>query len=180
MAVEITQATTEAQYQAIRELTAEYIAWDADQTAKLGLDPQDFLAFYYGDESEILPGEFAPPRGCLLLAAVDGQPAGCIGYRPFSEQVCVLKRLYVRPPYRGKGIGRLLAVELLEQARLSGYRKVRLETVSFMPEAHQLYQSLGFKFCPPYYEIPESQRAITDFMELQFHESGKDETRGDG
>ncbi len=154
---------------------AEYIAWDADQTAKLGLDVQVFLAFYYGSEPQILPGEFAPPGGCLLLATLDGQPAGCVGYRQLSAGVCEVKRLYVRPICRGKGIGRLLAVELIKQARLNNYGRIRLETVSFMPEAHQLYQSLGFEFCPPYYEIPESLREITHFMELQLDKAGKND-----
>jgi GNAT superfamily N-acetyltransferase len=155
----------------------EYIAWDADQTAKLGLDPQVFLTFYYGSNPEILPGEFAPPGGCLLLATLDGQSAGCVGYRRLSKDVCELKRLYVRPTFRGKGIGRLLVAELIQQARLSNYRMVRLETVSFMPEAHQLYQSLGFEFRAPYYEIPESLREITYFMELQLDESGNTDDR---
>jgi len=171
--VEITRASTQPEFQAIEELMEEYIAWDADQTAKLGLDPQVYLTFYYGNEPEMLPGEFAPPGGCLLLAILDGQPAGCVGYRQLSEGVCELKRLYVRPRCRGNGIGRLLLVELLEQARLSGYRRVKLETGSFMLEAHQLYQSLGFEFCPPYYEIPESLREITYFMELRLDESRK-------
>lgn len=154
----------------------EYIAWDADQTAKLGLDTEVFLTFYYGSKTEILPGEFASPGGCLLLATFDGKPAGCVGYRRLSKDVCELKRLFVRPTYRGKGIGRSLAVELIQQARLSGYRIVRLETVSFMPEAHKLYQALGFEFCPPYYEIPESLRPITYFMELRLGDSQNTDT----
>ena len=171
--VEIVRASTQSHFQAIEELLEEYIAWDADQTAKLGVDPQDFLDFYYGSEKETLPGEFAPPGGCLLLALLEGQPAGCIGYRQLSEGVCELKRLYVRPEHRGHGIGRLLLVELLEQARLSGYRKVKLETGKFMAEAHQLYQSLGFEFCAPYFERPEALREFTYFMELSLDESRK-------
>ncbi len=175
--VEIVRASTQLQFQAIDELMEEYIAWDADQTAKLGVDPQVFLSFYYGGEPEILPGEFAPPSGCLLLALLDGQIAGCVGYRRLTDSVCELKRLYVRPRCRGNRIGRLLVVELIEQARLSGYRRVKLETGSFMTEAHQLYQSLGFEFCPPYFEIPESLRELTHFMELRLDESSKTKAR---
>jgi GNAT superfamily N-acetyltransferase len=171
--VEIKPATTQSQYDAVSELTAEYIAWDADETAKLGLDPQIFIDFYYGHEPETLPGAFAPPAGCLLLATVDGLPAGCGGYLRFSEDICLLKRMYVRPEYRGKKIGRLMITELIQQARMSGYRTIRLETASYMGEAHRLYQSFGFKFRPPYYEIPESLLESTYFMELQFNESGE-------
>ena len=173
----ITEATTPTQYQAIKTLMEEYIAWDAEQTQQLGIDPQVFLSFYYGAESEALPGKFAPPGGCLLLATWEGQPAGCIGYRQLSAEVCELKRMYVRSTYRGKGIGRLLAVELIRRARLSGYRTMRLETASFMSEAHKLYQALGFEFCPPYYEMPESLRETSYFMELQL--AGPDRA-GDG
>ena len=171
--VEITRASTQLQFQAIQELMQEYIAWDAEQTATLGVDPQVFLNFYYGGEPEILPGEFAPPGGCLLLALLDGQPAGCVGYRRLTDHVCELKRLYVRPQCRGNRIGKLLVVELIKQARLSGYQRVKLETASFMTEAHQLYQSFGFEFCPPYYEIPESLRETSYFMELRLDESSK-------
>ncbi len=171
--IEIARAVTQAQYQAIGELMTEYIAWDADQTAQLGVDPQVFLNFYYGSEVETLPGKFAPPHGCLLLATLDGKSAGCIGYRQLSEGVCELKRLYVRPECRGKGLGRLLAAELIEQARSSGYLEMRLETGIFMQDAHHLYQSLGFKFCPPYYEIHESLRENTLFMKLQLSEPEK-------
>lgn len=170
--IEITRATTQPQYQAIEELMDEYIAWDTDQTTRLGLDPQVFLNFYYGDKPEILPGKFAPPGGCLLLATLEGRPAGCTGYCQLSEDVCELKRLYVRPQCRGYGIGRLLLTEILKQARLNRYQRIKLETGSFMREAHQLYQSLGFEFCPPYFEIPESLREITHFMELRLDKSG--------
>lgn len=169
--IEIKRAATQTHYKAIDELMTEYIAWDADQTAKLGLDPQIFMDFYYGHEPEPLPGKFAPPAGCLLLATVDELPAGCVGYRPLSQGVCELKRMYVRPRYRGKKIGRLLLTELIQQAQWSGYQTIRLDTASFMLEAHQLYQSFGFKFCPPYYETPESLRESTYFMELQLDEA---------
>ena len=171
--VEIVRATTQLQFQAIDELMEEYIAWDAEQTAKLGLDPQVFLSFYYGVEPEVLPGKFAPPTGCLLLALLDGQAAGCVGYSRLTDAVCELKRLYVRPQCRGNGIGTLLIDKLIEQARLSGYRRVKLETGRFMTEAHQLYQSFGFEFCPPYFEMPESLRELTYFMELRLDSSSK-------
>ena len=170
--VEILQATTPTHYDAVEKLVREYIEWDADQTSKLGLDPQVFIDFYYGGEPESLPGKFAPPMGCLLLATLNGQPAGCIGFRQLTEEVCELKRMYVRPTCRGNGIGKKLAIELIRQARKRGYKSIKLETARFMSEAHQLYQSLGFVFCPPYYEMPESLRETSFFMELQLDESG--------
>ena len=177
--LDITEAATQTHYQTIEELMKEYIAWDMEKTSQLGVDPQVFLTFYYGGEPEILPGKFAPPDGYLLLATLNGQPAGCAGYSQLSEHVCELKRLYIRPECRGHGIGRRLVSELLERARLSGYQRVRLETASFMTDAHQLYRSLGFEFCPPYYELPESLQGTTHFMELKLDEPSQTNTRHD-
>ncbi len=168
--IDIIEVTNQSQYQAIELLMHEYIAWDTEQTARLGLDPELFLNFYYGEEPDSLPSKFAPPGGCLLLANLNGHLAGCVGYRQLSEHVCELKQLYVRPECRGHGIGRALVMELLQRARLGGYQKVKLETGSFMTAAHLLYQSFGFEFCEPYFEIPATLRELTHFMELSLKE----------
>jgi len=101
-----------------------------------------------------LPAPYVPPRGALLLAFQEGEVAGCGAFRPWSADCCELKRLFVRPASRGKGIGRILATVLLARAREAAYRSVRLDTLDFMSEAVALYQSLGFQRIERYYDNP--------------------------
>ena len=159
-------AETDEHYQQVRGLTAEYIAWDVSRTTELGLDPDELLRFQYNDGREALPGEYAPPTGCLLLATHDAKVAGCGAFHKLTPEACEMKRVYVRPEFRGLGLGRLLATTLIANATDVGYIQMRLETVTFMGTAISLYESLGFHACNPYYVIPESFRPITVFMEL--------------
>lgn len=109
-------------------------------------------------ELATLPGEYVPPRGALLLATVDGAPAGCCGLRPLDTadypNAAELKRLYVRKPFRGFGLGRQLAEATLDAARQAGYACVLLDTLSDMEAARALYEELGFTPIPPYYHNP--------------------------
>jgi ribosomal protein S18 acetylase RimI-like enzyme len=99
-----------------------------------------------------LPGEYAAPRGALLLADVDGNAAGCVAVRALGDDECEMRRLWVRHPYRGKGVGRNLAVAAIAHAREQGYRVIKLHTAPWMGEAVELYRSLGFVVVPPYRE----------------------------
>ena len=111
-------------------------------------------------EGEIanLPGDYAPPRGALLLAHVDGAIAGCCALRPLDSRDYVntaeMKRLYVRPAFRGLGLGRQLAEAILDAARMAGYDSVLLDTLKDMAIARSMYEELGFKEIPPYYHNP--------------------------
>ncbi len=105
-----------------------------------------------------LPGKYAAPTGCLLLALVDGGPAGSGALRPLAEvdyaNACEMKRLYVRPAFRRFGLGRAMAQTLLDEARRAGYSAMLLDTLDEMESARELYASLGFEEIPPYYFNP--------------------------
>lgn len=130
------------------ELFQEY-AVDLD----IDLGFQDF-----DEEVATLPGDYAPPRGALLLAWVDGSPAGCCALRPLDTSdypnAAEMKRLYVRKAFRGFGLGRHLAEATLDAARQAGYASVLLDTLDDMEAARALYAELGFEEIPPYYHNP--------------------------
>ncbi len=152
--VEIYHAASARKMAHIRALFEEYAAW-------LGVDLgfQGFAAELAG-----LPGVYGPPRGRLLLAFVNGEAAGCVALRPLPENVCEMKRLFVRQGFRGRGIGRQLAERIIGDAREIGYSVMRLDTLPFIREALGLYESLGFVRCSAYYETPLAE---TIFFELR-------------
>ena len=141
-------ASTAAHYDAARALFREY----AGQLG-VNLDFQDFEAELAG-----LPGDYAEPRGTLLLAWVDGELAGCCALRPIDDvdyiNAAEMKRLYVRKAFRGFGLGRELAEAILVAAVRLGYETVLLDTLDEMEAARALYEDLGFEEIPPYYHNP--------------------------
>ena len=109
----------------------------------------------FDDELRALPGMYAPPRGRLLLDVQDGDPAGCVGVHEWHGDTAEMKRLYVRPPFRGRGLARALTLAALAEARAIGYGAVRLDTIAAtMKPAIALYRELGFREIPPYRENP--------------------------
>ena len=120
-----------------------------DYAASLPVDLgyQDFEA-----ELAALPGKYAPPQGELLLARDgDGEPLGCVGLRPLAAEACEMKRLYLLPAARGRGVGKALAEAVVEAARGLGYRELRLDTLATMATAATLYERMGFERIAPYY-----------------------------
>ena len=121
-----------------------------EQARGLFLEYRDSLQVdlcFQGFQAELdsLPGAYAPPRGCLYLALFDAQPVGCVALRPLDEQRCEMKRLFVRPAYRGHGIGRALTTRTISAATALGYRKLVLDTLPSMQAAQALYANLGFE-----------------------------------
>jgi GNAT superfamily N-acetyltransferase len=153
--VQIVAAESSEQIATARELIIEYAAW------------LEFKLCFQGYEEEIqsLPGKYAPPCGRLLLALWDGRPAGVIALRSLQEpDVCEMKRLYVRPEFRGHQIGRILAERIIGEAAKIGYSRMRLDTISGkMDSAIAMYRTLGFAEIDAYYKTPVGE---TLFMEL--------------
>jgi putative acetyltransferase len=137
----IVPAESAAQLDAIRELLLEY--W---QNRKLEL-----FVFNFDQELAGLPGAYAPPDGRLFLAQWENKPAGCVALRKLESGICEMKRLYLSPKFRGKGVGKILAEFIIHEARNIGYQKMRLDTIqSNMQEAMALYRQLGFNEIAPY------------------------------
>lgn len=154
-------------------------------------DIDDIREFFYGNLCEVQPiferefnvsinvdelvendipklSQFAAPSCGLFIAKVDGQNAGCAGFRQNNQSTAEIKRMYVKPEYRRQGIGRALLQTIIDEATKLGYTKIRLDTGSFAKEAQKLYRSFGFQEIPPYSEsdIPELLHPKWVFMEL--------------
>lgn len=141
----IAQAQSPAQIAHVRELFLEY-----GQSLGFSLCFQSF-----DQELAGLPGDYAPPDGRLLLMEYEGQPAGCVALHKLETDSCEMKRLYVRPAFRGKGLGRVLAERIVNEARAIGYDRLRLDTVEpVMKNAVALYRLLGFREIAPYRANP--------------------------
>lgn len=153
-ALRIDRAIAAAQIETARTLFQEY-------AASLGVD----LSFQnFAGELAGLPGDYAPPHGCMLIASWDGHTAGCVAMRKLAHTVCEMKRLFVRTEFLGKGIGRGLALAIVDEARAAGYERMRLDTLPTMQAAQALYGSLGFREIPAYCHNPVPG---TKFMELK-------------
>lgn len=105
----------------------------------------DFAAGGFDQELASLPGKYAPPRGCLLLARDDDRLVGAVAYRPYSQDACEAKRLYVIPEYRGRGLGRALLAQLTDEARSAGYRSMVADTLPQMTAQLAMYERMGFR-----------------------------------
>jgi GNAT superfamily N-acetyltransferase len=141
----VVQAESSAQIAQARELFLEYA-----QSLGFSLCFQNF-----DKELARLPGDYTPPEGRLLLATYADQLAGCVALHKLESQICEMKRLYLRPRFRGKGLGRALAERIISEARQIGYKRIRLDTVEpVMKDAVAMYRILGFREIAPYRSNP--------------------------
>src|ERR1700712_709118 len=127
--LEVLEPTTEQQLDQVRALMQAFVAWSRQRYAdSIEQVNAYFDAKAYSAELAGLPGSYARPRGRLLLARLDQQPAGCVAFRPFDADSCEMKRMFVTPTAQGQGVGRALAETLVREAKLAGYRRMLLDT----------------------------------------------------
>ena len=151
----VAQAESPTQIAQARELFLEYA-----QSLGFSLCFQNF-----DHELAGLPGDYAPPNGCLLLAKYEDQLAGCVALHKLDSHTCEMKRLYLRPQFRGKRLGRALADQIIVAARQIGYQRMRLDTVEpVMKDAVAMYRKIGFREIEPYRSNPIAGAL---YMELQ-------------
>ena len=140
----VRRAETDAEINEVRRLFREY-------AESLGVD----LCFQ-GFEEELagLPGTYGPPGGSLLIAEEDRAIVGCVALRKLGDSICEMKRLYVKPQFRGRGLGKALVERIIEEGTELGYTKMRLDTLDRLKEAMAVYEAFGFRRIEPYYVNP--------------------------
>ncbi len=166
--MEIIRAQSAEDITQARELFKEYEAW-----LEVDLCFQSF-------EKELaeLPGKYAPPNGRLLLAIDNGKVAGCAALRKIGDGVCEIKRLFLRPGFRGRGLGRMLAGAIIREAKQIGYERMRLDTLPpKMNDAIALYRSLGFKQIESYYDNPVPGAKFME-LDLRIENAEDSDSRG--
>lgn len=158
----VNQIKDAKQIAAAQELMREYFSWFFTLVPGSESAPT-----FQGWESEIanLPGIYIPPMGRLLLATIDGQPAGCVALKQVTDQIGELKRMYVSPNFRGKRIGWHLGNALVDEARTIGYKRIVLDSHVSMTHAHKIYEELGFRgvSAPP--DFPKELIPVVVFMD---------------
>jgi ribosomal protein S18 acetylase RimI-like enzyme len=162
----IVQAASGAEIDDVRTLMRDFVAWQRLRFADhIEVIDGYFDAVEFEGELAGLPGKYAPPKGCLLLARIDGRPVGCVGLRDLGDGIGEMKRMFVRPEVQGQGVGRALAERLLIDAKAAGYARLRLDTSTRQIEAQRLYKSLGFRKIAPYYAPPEGLKEWLVYFE---------------
>jgi GNAT superfamily N-acetyltransferase len=164
--LQVVQIESAEQLQAYRDLVTELRGWYSEKLWEVGLDINDLFSQPRRPQGTEIPAEYTPPSGRLLMARYEGRVAGCGALRMLTPTMGEINRIYVRPAFRGKGIGRTVVDRLISNARQIGYSALRLNTASFMKEAHALYYSVGFKDIAAYREVPDAFKPYELFMEL--------------
>jgi GNAT superfamily N-acetyltransferase len=165
--IQIIEPTRPAELDDARALMRGFLAWHrARHVEDIALVERYFDQAAFDAELAGLPGKYARPRGRLLLASVDGKPAGCVALRDLGDGVCEMKRMFVPDACRGRGVGRALAERIIAAGRDAGYRVMRLDTSRRQDEAMRLYEKAGFRRIPPYYPLADDVKDWLVFFEL--------------
>jgi putative acetyltransferase len=168
--VEIISAQTGEALEHVIALSQEYLTWmiAGIQEHYPALDINEFTSEHdYDDIRKKFPGEHVPPDGCLLIASSEDMACGCVAVGRLTKNICEMRTLYVRPEFRGTGVGRKLVEASINEARKLGYGRMRLDTLAFMNSALELYRSLGFHDVEPYRDISASLARYVCFLELK-------------
>ena len=164
----IFQATTTAQLDDVRTLMRGFVAWHRERHVDdIALIDRYFDAGEFERELAGLPGKYAPPKGSLLIGYHEGKPAGCVALRDLGDGACEMKRMFVPVAFRGLGVGKALADQIIADARSAGYRRMRLDTSIHQLEAMRLYEKSGFRRIAPYYELPDDMKTWLVFFDRE-------------
>lgn len=172
--IDVVPAQTGESLEHVIALCQEYVTW---MSAEVRLHYPDadtdeiVLVHDYDNIRKKFPGEHVPPDGCLLLALSDGKACGCIALGRLNNTICEMRTFFVRPAFRGMGVGKKLVEALLDEALKVGYRYMRLDTLAFMENALRLYRSVGFYDIAPYHNISASAQQHICFLELDLARS---------
>ena len=164
--VSIIEAVAPLHIAAVQQLLRDYLLWMLRRYRnQLELIDAYFAPLEWESELADLPGHYGAPFGGIVLALVDGVPAGCVMLRGIGENGSEMKRLFVRPAFRNLGLAKRMISFVMQLSCTRGYRHVRFETGVLQTEAQALYESLGFKRTPPYYTCPDTRRENGSFYE---------------
>ena len=164
----ISPATTASELDACRALIGAFIGWHRlRHSADSALLDEYYEPADIDAELDALPGAYAPPDGQLLLARVGGEAAGCVALRRLDARACEMKRMYIDPRFRGRGVALALGQAIIQYARDAGYSTMWLDTSIRQPEAQALYTKLGFSRSEPYYELSPALRDWLVFFEMR-------------
>ena len=166
--IEVTTPSSNDELDQVRALMRAFNSWHRERHPQdLDLIDSYFDAAAFEAELASLPGKYSPPDGQLLLARIGGAAAGCVALRKIDSEACEMKRMFVYPEHHGRGVGKALGTAVIDAARRTNYRVMRLDTSVRQTEAQALYTRLGFRPIEPYYELPADLRAWLVFMELE-------------
>jgi GNAT superfamily N-acetyltransferase len=164
---QIVEPAQPAELDDVRSLMRAFVTWHrARHVEDIDLIERYFDQRAFDEELAGLPGKYARPHGRLLLAHLDGKPAGCVALRELGDGICEMKRMFVPEAFRGRGVGRALAERIIAEGKEAGYRAMRLDTSRRQSEAMQLYERAGFRRIPPYYDLAEDVKDWLVFFEL--------------